>query len=146
MTASPSSIPNLTPSAARWAPEPTLRLVLRANAATSALFGLVGAIGAGYWSDRLGIDHVAITLIVSIGLVLFAADVLRISRLPTQRLRSASLQVSIADMAWVAATIVVVALGLLNTFGVVAALIVAVGVADFALAQLWFRRLLNDQA
>ena len=146
MTTSTSSIPNLTTPALRWAPERSLRLVLRANATTSALFGLVGAIGAGYWSDRLGVDHVAITLIVSIGLVLFAADVLRISRLPTQRLRSASLQVSIADMAWVAATIVVVALGLLNTFGVVAALIVAVGVADFALAQLWFRRLLNNQA
>jgi len=116
-----------------------LRLVLRANAFTSALSGAIGLVGAGYWSERLGIDNVVVTALVSIGLVLFAVDVVRTSRVPDERLGSGALLVSIADIVWVIASAVVVALGLLTPFGSVAAIVIAIGVADFAALQLWFR-------
>lgn len=116
-----------------------LRLVLRGNAFTSALAGAVGLIGASYWSERLGIDNVAVTAIVSIGLLIFAADVVRASRASDDRLPTQALLVSIADIVWVVASAIVVGLGLLTTFGTVAAVVIAVGVADFAALQLWFR-------
>lgn len=122
-----------------------LRRVLRANAASSGLFGLVGLVGAGYWSDRLGLGPVALTAAIAVGLVVFALDVWWIAGLPVARLRRWALTVSVADLAWVAASIVAVSVGALTTFGAVAALIVAVLVADFALTQLWFRhRLAGD--
>jgi hypothetical protein len=43
-------------------------------------------------------------------------------------------------VAWVLATIVVLVSGALNATGVVVAVVIGVGVADFALLQLWFRR------
>lgn len=116
-----------------------LRLVLRANALTSGLAGAVGLIGASYWSERLGVDNVAVTAIVSIGLLIFAADVVWASRASDDRLPTQALLVSIADIVWVVASAIVVGLGLLTTFGTVAAIVIAVGVTDFAALQLWFR-------
>ena len=117
-----------------------LRLVLRANAATSAISGAVGLAAASYWSERLGIDHVAITAAISVGLLLFAVMVAVASRLPADRLRTEALLISIGDLAWVGASAVVVAFGLLTAFGNVAAILVALVVADFAAMQLWLRR------
>ncbi|MGI9616031.1 MAG: hypothetical protein ACR2QO_24170 [Acidimicrobiales bacterium] len=121
-----------------------LRLVLRANAFTSGLAGAVGLIGASYWSERLGIDNVAVTAIVSIGLLIFAADVVWASRASDDRLPNQALLVSIADIMWVVASAIVVGLGILTTFGTVAAIVIAVGVADFAALQLWFRSRLSS--
>ena len=144
------SSPNLTrqhdapPAASRsTAPavaERRLRQVLRANAMSSGLFGLVGLAGADYWSDRLGLEPVALTAALAIGLLVFAADVWWIASQPVQRLRPLALAVSAADLAWVAASITVVAIGVLTPIGAVVAIVVAVLVADFALTQLWFHR------
>lgn len=122
------------------------RLVLRANATFSAVGGLIAVTAAGWLSDVSGIDHVAITRAGGIGLLLFAADVFRQSRLPADKLPFALLQTSIADASWVVATVVVLALVDLTTWGVVGAIVLAVAVGDFGATQLWLRSKLVDRS
>ena len=115
------------------------RLVLRANAAFSTVGGLIAVVAAGWLSDVSGIDHVAITRLGGIGLLLFAADVFRQSRLPEHKLPFALLQTSIADASWVIATVVVLALVDFTGWGVAGAIVIAAAVADFGAVQLWLR-------
>ena len=115
------------------------RLVLRANAAFSTVGGLIAVVAAGWLSDVSGIDHVAITRLGGIGLLLFAADVFRQSRLPEHKLPFALLQTSIADASWVIATVVVLALVDFTAWGVAGAIVIAAAVADFGAMQLWLR-------
>ncbi len=116
-----------------------LRTILRLNATTSVVGGLIAAIGASWVSDTLGIDHVAITRLIGAGLVLFAVDVWYISTRPHPKLMAETLLISAADAIWVAATIVILALGILTTVGTVTAIVLGIGVGDFALTQLWLR-------
>lgn len=132
-----TAVPTNTGSAT---PERRLRLVLAANATMSIVFGLIGAIGAGGVADLLGVDQVWLVRLVSVGLILFGIDVALTARAATHRLPTGALLVSIADWSWVAATVVVVALGLLSTASVVIMGIVGLAVADFALLQLVLRR------
>lgn len=136
-TASPSTTAGK--AGTRSADRP-LRLVLRANAASSLAFGLVGAIGARYWSDVLGFDHTALTVAVSLGLLVFGADVLWVSGRPASTMGRAALAISVADLTWVAATVAAVAGGILTTAGVVVAVVAGLAVLDFAFLQLWLRR------
>ena len=122
------------------------RLVLRANATFSTVSGLIAVLAAGWVSDASGIDHVALTRLGGVGLLLFAAEVFRQSRLPEQKLPFALLQTSIADASWVIATIVVLALVDFTTGGVVGAIVIAAAVADFGATQLWLRSKLVDAA
>lgn len=115
------------------------RLVLRANATFSTVGGLIAVFAASWLSDVSGIDHVAITRLSGIGLLLFAADVFRQSRLPEHRLPFALLQTSIADASWVVATVVVLALVDFTGWGVAGAIAIAIAVADFGATQLWLR-------
>ena len=94
---------------------------------------------AGWLSDVSGIDHVAITRLGGIGLLLFAVDVFRQSRLPGHKLPFALLQTSIADASWVVATVAVLALVDFTGWGTAGAIAIAAAVADFGLAQLWLR-------
>lgn len=121
------------------------RLVLRANAAFSALGGLIAVIAAGWLSDVAGIDHVAITRLAGVGLLLFALDVLRQSRLDERELPSALLRTSIADASWVVATVVVLALVDVTTWGLIGAIAIAGVVADFGATQLWLRSTLINR-
>ena len=116
-----------------------LRTVLRLNAATSFTGGLIAAAAARWVSETLGIDHVAITRMVGIGLMVFAADVLYTSTRPTPKLLSEVRLISAGDAAWVVATVVVLAAGILTTTGVVTAVVLGIGVADFGITQLWMR-------
>ena len=116
-----------------------LRLVLRLNALSSLASGLVAAIAATWVSETLGIDHVAITRVVGVGLVAFAANVVYISTRGDARVLAEARLVSAADAAWVIATIVVLASGILTTAGIVIAAVVGVMVADFGALQLWLR-------
>lgn len=116
-----------------------LRLVLRLNAATSLAGGAIAAVAAGWTSETLGIDHVAITRIVGIGLILFATDVAFISTRPEPKLLSEVRLVSAADAIWVVATIVVLAAQILTTIGLVVAAVIGLAVADFGLTQMWMR-------
>lgn len=114
--------------------------MLAANATTSFMCGAAGLVAAEHWSDTLGIDSTTWIRIVAAGLVLFAIDVALVAARAKGRLATAALAVSIGDLAWVAATGVALATVDFTTTGAVLAVVVAVGVLDFALLQLWFRR------
>lgn len=125
----------IVPPAAR-----RLRAVLGANAATSALFGLAAAFATDPLADRLGVTEPAALRAVGIGLLVFAAAVTLVATGPVARLEGGALAVTAGDVAWVVATPIVLALAGLSTTGVVVGIVVAVGVADFAIAQTWLRR------
>jgi hypothetical protein len=120
--------------------ERRLRTVLTANAATSVAAGIAGLLAAAWWADTLGIDRPGLVQLVSIGLIVFAVDVALVSRLRRHGLRRWTPLVSVADAAWVAATVVVLAAGAFETAGVVVAVLVGLAVADFGIAQMWLRR------
>lgn len=120
-------------------PARRLRAVLAANATTSLLFGVAGLVAAPYWSETLGIDSTGWIRLVSAGLVLFAVDVALVAARARASLASAALAVSLADLAWVAATGVALATIDFTTAGWVLAVVIGAGVLDFALLQLWFR-------
>ena len=114
-------------------------MVLMTNAATSFAGGALGLAAAPWLSEQLGFDHVALTRIISIGLMLFALNVAWLARSRAERTVRWSAAVSIGDFTWVAATVALIAAGSLTTAGVVVAMVLALGVLDFGLLQLWFR-------
>jgi hypothetical protein len=128
------------PLTAKRSPERFLRLVLSANAATSFAAGPLGTIAAGWCADTLGIASAGLVRAVSLALVVFAVDVALVARACAPRMRRFSGFVSCLDIAWVVATAVVVASGSLSGTGVAIAVVMGIGVADFAVLQLWFRR------
>lgn len=133
-----NSATNLSPTAGRPVDARRfLPLVLEVNAATSLAAGAVGLI-AGRWSaDQLGLDTTTWVRLVGAGLIVFALAVAAASRLRGPDLARAARAISAADLAWVAATVAVVASGVLSTGGVVIALVMGLGVLDLGLAQLW---------
>ena len=120
-------------------PARRLRAVLALNAATSFACGLLGLIAAPHWSDTLGIDSTAWIRVVSAGLVIFAIDVGIVAWRATTSLPTATLAISMADLAWVAATGAALATVTFTTTGWILAVVIGIGVLDFALAQLWCR-------
>lgn len=120
-----------------------LKAVLLANATTSLTAGLVAAIATNWVVDRLGLTTGAAswTRLVGVGLVLFALAVGYVALdLQGESQRRAARLVSAADLSWVVATVIVLATVDLSTFGVVAAIVMGLGVLDFALLQLRFSR------
>lgn len=115
------------------------RLALRANATFSTVTGVIGIVAAGWVSDRSGIEPAWIVRLVGVGLLLFAADLIRQSRLPEAKLPFALLQTSIADVGWIIATPIVIAVVDLTRGGTIGAIAIAAVVLDLALAQLWLR-------
>jgi hypothetical protein len=140
-TASTASVSTRT-STSTSAPsaERRLRAVLALNAGTSLAAGVVGLAATGWVGDVLGVDRPGWIRLVSAALVLFALDVALLARARTPVLRRHAATVSAADAAWVVATVVLVALGAFSTRGAVVASVMAIGVADFAVLQLVFRR------
>lgn len=122
-----------------------LRYTLRANAALSFTAGLTAAVFAPWVSETLGIDHVGLTRAVGIGLMVFAVDVVLIASRPAEQVRSWTRLVSAADAAWVAATVAVLAAGVLTTTGTVVAVVLGLAVADFGISQLWLRSRAGDE-
>ena len=121
-----------------------VRFALRANATFSTVTGVIGIVAAGWISDRSGIEPAWIVRLVGVGLLLFAADLIRQSRLPEAKLPFALLQTSIADLGWIIATPVVIAVVDLTRAGTIGAIAIAAVVLDLALAQLWLRSKLVD--
>lgn len=117
--------------------ERRLRGVLLANAATSLATGLVGASASSWSAARLGVEGDAETVVrvVGIGLLVFAAAVAAIALRERAHLRGGAVAVTAADVAWVLATVVVLATCGLSGAGVAIAIVTAVGVLDFALIQ-----------
>ena len=115
------------------------RLALRANATFSTITGLIGVVAAGWVSDRSGIEPTGLIRVVGVGLLLFAADLVRQSLLAEAKLPFALLQTSIADVGWIVATPVVIAIADLTRTGTIGAIVIAAVVLDLALAQMWVR-------
>ncbi len=118
-----------------------LRTVLTVNAATSLAAGVGGLAATDRLVDWLGLQSPGWTRLVSVGLIVFAVDVALGARSP-RRLALTALATSVADLAWIVATVVVLATVDLTGAGRFVAVAMAVAVLDFAALQLWFRRAL----
>lgn len=120
-------------------PTNRLRLVLRANAAFSLVSGTIALFAASWVSREVGIDHVLITRLLGVGLIVFGADVAHVSRSREPRLLRDAALISAADLSWVIVTAGIVLSSMLTTTGNIVAVVLALAVADFATMQLWFR-------
>ena len=120
--------------------EHRLRWVLRANATTSALAGVVGLAAAPWCVEQLGTQSVGWTRAIGAALLLFALGVADASRADRAALVSRARQISVADASWVVASIVAGFVVDLTTAGRVVDAVQAIGVADFALLQWWLAR------
>ena len=121
--------------------ERRLRLVFRANAATSVITGLAMAAAPGTVDELLGSGHPGWIRIVGFGLLVFAAAVVWLSFADLHQLQRYAPEIVAADVSWVVASIVTCLLGWYSTRGVVAVGVMAVGVDVFAGLQfvLWRR-------
>ena len=115
-----------------------LRTVLTVNAATSLAGGLIGLAATDRLVEELGLQSTGWTRLVSAGLVLFAIDV-ALGAQSTRYLARTALLTSVLDIAWVVATVAVLATVDLTGIGQVVAVVLGLAVADFAVLQLWFR-------
>ena len=114
----------------------SLRLALRLNAGLSTLSALALCLAHAEIGEAMGVDP-RILIGVGVGLAAFAAYlVFTATRQDIPRLRSEALQHSLADFAWVAASIGVIAGGWLTPLGngmlaAVAVPVLALGIAQF---------------
>ncbi|HSP05028.1 MAG TPA: hypothetical protein VLR27_16065 [Acidimicrobiales bacterium] len=115
-----------------------LRTVLSVNAATSFVAGTIGLLATDPVVDELGLQSAGWTRLVSAGLVLFAIDVALGVR-SARYLANTALLTSVLDLAWVVATVAVLATVELTGLGRLLAVVMGVAVLDFAVLQLWFR-------
>ncbi len=116
-------------------PEVLLRTILRSNATTSALGGIVAAAAPGPVDDLLGTGQLGLVRLVGIGLVLFAALVVATSRLDVGQMRRIVPGISVGDGSWVVGSVVAIALGWFSTGGAVIIGLVALMVGAFGVAQ-----------
>lgn len=110
-----------------------LTTTLAVNATSSAVTGAGLLVGAGPLSEWLGIPTL-VSVIVGLGLLVFALDVARTSRNPEA---NRVLQVIVADVAWVIGAGIVI-FGYpqsMSTEGLWALGLISVAVAVFALFQ-----------
>lgn len=115
--------------------ERRLRLVLRSNALTSGLGGLV-AVAAPRWLDELlGTGHPGWVRLVGAGLVAFAGVVVWVSRASSPVLVRLAPLISVADAFWVVGTILTIAAGWYSSAGAVLMASVAAMVTGFSIAQ-----------
>jgi hypothetical protein len=129
------------PADTPWAERPArnLRRVLAVNATSSGVAGLAGLVAASWWAETLGIDRVGWVQVVSVAFIVFAVDVGLVAARATRSLRTAALAVSICDISYVIATVVVLATVDLTTAGAVIAVAMGLLVVDFAALQLRYR-------
>lgn len=132
-------IPRSVPELRAAEPAGRLRAVLAANSATSAAVGLVGLVAAKFWATKLGLENVIVVRIVSAALIVFAIAVALVALRSASRLRLGAALISAVDVAWVIGTVAVLATAGLSTFGTIVAVVLGIGVADFAAVQLWYR-------
>lgn len=114
-----------------------LRSLLRMDGALCGATGLVAAAAAGPVADLLGPDvSTTVVRVVGIALVLYALDLTLTSRAAARWQRPATLGAGIGNVAWVAATVVLVAMGVFSTLGAVVALVIATVVGELGVLQL----------
>lgn len=121
-----------------------LRQVLTLNAATSGASGLLAAFAPATVANLLGLEGSNSDLIIRViglGLIGFALEVAITARRASDRaLPRWAGMISGADVAWVVATLVVVATIDLSAVGISLALAVGAGVGCLAYLQLRLRR------
>lgn len=115
-------------------PQRLLRNSLRANGAFSTLSGLAFTLGSGAIAGAIGLTDPRVLLAVGAGLLGFAGFLFFLSSRPEIPTATA-MQIVWADLAWVIGTVPLVALGLLNGTGTIAALAIADVVLVFAVLQ-----------
>ena len=111
-----------------------LRTVLRADAVVTAAVGAVTLLAAPSLSDLFGTPTVL--RVVGAALLVVAADIALLARLDGRRLALAGTVVGELALAWVAATVVVVGLGLAEPAGVALLAAVALATAAFGVTEL----------
>lgn len=116
-----------------------LRGVLRGNAAFSATGGLIALGAFGPIDALLGTGNRPAVAATGVGLLGFALLVLGVAGLEPRRLLARTVAVSAADLAWVAATAVLIVRADLEAGGVALLIGVAATVATFAGMQLRLR-------
>ncbi|MEJ7584571.1 MAG: hypothetical protein WKF43_10915, partial [Acidimicrobiales bacterium] len=112
-----------------------LRGTLRANAAFSAAGGLLALVGFAPIDRVLGIGNRPVVAAAGAGLLVFAALVVAVATLVPRGVLRGTLAISFADVAWVAATAVVLAAVDLDRAAAPLLGGVALVVAGFAVAQ-----------
>ncbi len=116
--------------------ERKLRLVLRANACNSILFGTLLAAIPHHIDELLDTGHPGWIRVVGLALIPFGALCAWLSTASSTALRRVTPQIVIGDVAWVIASIATVLLGWYSGGGILAVLAMAVIVDAFALLQL----------
>jgi len=111
-----------------------LRNALRGNAVFSAFSGLTFALGAEPVAEAIGLADPRLLAVTGVQLLVFAALLLWAASRETLHLPTA-MAIVWADLAWVAGTVPVVALDVLNRTGAIAAIAVADVVLAFAILQ-----------
>jgi len=128
-------------------PAALLRIVLRTNAITSGLGGIIAAAAPRPLDDVLGTGQEGWVRIIGIGLVLFAGAVVAVSRLGEVEMRRIVPMISAGDGSWVVGSAVAIALGWFSTGGAVVIGLVALMVGCFALEQMRLvRRMRHEMA
>ncbi|WP_040491862.1 hypothetical protein [Ilumatobacter nonamiensis] len=115
--------------------ERQLRIVLRVNAVSSFVAGIVLAVVPDRVDQVLDTGHPGWVRVVGLALLPLAAFYAWVSSASLTALRRFTPEIAIADVAWVVASIVTVLLGWYSTGGAVAVLAVAALIDTFALLQ-----------
>ena len=139
--AAPTNAPTNAPTAASAASASAERAAvvqrwLRANAAFSAVTGVVATIDAGQVADGLGIGQAWLVRAVGVGLLGFAMMLTVTARQSPAVLRRVTPVISVADFGWVLGTAVVIGFGWLSDGGSLVMALVAVVVLVLGVAQL----------
>ncbi len=123
-------------------PNTRLRSVLAANATTSGLAGLTALTASGRVDHWLDTGHPAWVRVLGAGLVVFAGAAVALSRSNEQHLRRWAPAVSVADGAWVVASVATITAGWYSTSGAALVGTIAAVVGTFAIAQMRLSRTL----
>ena len=114
-----------------------IRTLLRVDAALCAVTGLLAAVAAAPVADLLGPDiGTRVVRGLGIALVVYALDLVLVSRAGDRWQRPAALVAGVGNLAWEVATVVLVALGAFSGAGALVALAVAAVVGALGVLQL----------
>lgn len=114
---------------------PTLRRVLRLDAALCAASGAGLVLAAGPLAELLDDPRPGVVRVVGVGLLAVAVDWWLFARSSDRWVRRGGAIAVAANLLWVAATVVLVAAGTFTTAGAVVAAVTAVPVLAFAVAE-----------
>ena len=127
----------LSPTAAPTA-ERRLRLLLGIDAAVTGISGLIALAAPEGVADVLGVDATGWVRLVGVVLVLLAVDLALVARSSVPTLRRWTPAFAVADFTWVAATVVLIALGAFSGGGTVLAAVAGLAALEVGLLKLRF--------